>query len=477
MTVSEELLEPVDGTERLHIINEMKMNEMFLEYSISKDRFEAWRVNWQGQALGSFAQSLLNALEIKDDPDNLVFKRIHIVMQAFQHHEDELVRQMCQVNVGGRVVVQGIADEESGKELARFTVEFEGGVSAYIPLDSSAAERLMAKGHPIFEVESFVPNENLKIPMSIEQAIQLRILDAGTIEKIQKLPMVYRNPNWTFWHQLKRFFLHYTRDADAPIIWHNNVLEYWVPPVLHPSIKRLLLMSPTLSERDFCSAFPDEEIEVIRIKPTPWIAENQVFQIRSGIYTLKTMLDYDSTWDVIGLSKMGERFLLGICDEIDRDPSVRHAIITYDWIIEQLRDLTKKENVCLLTEFQYRNNLERAFEAAEVVWIVGTPHFDPSLVWRLAQILCGNDEEPLSYEADTEFQHYKDERLQRICTQTVTDVITDIVGRAGLNRLSGKKVVLINSLEIPDITDRPETLLLTGKIFRSLVDCTNLLRQ
>ena len=466
LTATEELLEPVDGTERLHIIDEIKINEMFLGCSISKDRLEAWRVNWQGKALGSFTQTLLNALEIKDDPDNLVVKRVRAVMRVFQQHEEAIIRQMCRINVGGRVVVQGIADEESGKELARFTVEFEGGVSAYIPLDGGAAERLTAKGLPIFEIESFVINEDLKIPMSIEQAIGLDILDIKTVKRIQEFPGTYRNPNWTFWHQLKRFFGHYTRDIDAPMIWYNNILEFWVPPVLHPSMKRLLLMSATLSERDFRRAFPGEDIETIRIKPAPWIAGNQVFQVRSGVYTLKTMLDYDSTWDVIGLSKMGERFLLGICAEIDRDPSVKHAIITYDRITEQLRDLTEKENVCLLTAFQDRNNLETAFEAAEVVWIVGTPYFEPGLMWWRAQIMYGNDKKPLSYEADTEFQHYKDERVQRIYTQTVADVITDIVGRAGLNRWNGKKVVLISSLEISNITDRPEVLLFDWEDFQ-----------
>ena len=224
-------------------------------------------------------------------------------------------------------------------------------------------------------------------------------------------------------------------------------------------------MSATLTERDFRRAFPYEEIEVVHINPTPWVSGNQVFQIRSGVHTLKTMLDFDNSWDVIGLSKIGEHFLLGICAEIERDPSVKHAIITYPAIIGQLKDVAEKENVCLLTEFKYLDNLGTAFEEAEVVWIVGTPYWEPGTVWRRAQILFGNDEEPLCYEADTEFQHYKDERVQRIYTQTVAELITEIVGHAGLNRSTGKKVVLMSSLEIPDITDRPETLLFDWEDF------------
>ena len=366
LAVSEKFLEPIDDTQHLCIVG-TKMDKLFLECSISRDKLEEWRVNWQASALGNFAQALLNALEVEREP---VTKRIRTVTQTFQQYEEKLVQQMC-----------------------------------------------------------------------------------------------HRNPDWTLWHQLKRFFAHYTRDADAPMIWHNNVLEFWVPPVLHPGVKRLLFMPATLSERDVCRAFPDEEIEVICVNPTPWVAGNQVFQIRTGVHTRRTLLDYDSTWDVIGLSKMGEQFLLGICAEIERDPSVKHAIITHTPLIKQLKDIAKRENVCLLTMFKRLSNLDAAFETAEVIWIVGTPFWQPGVIWRQAQILFGNDEEPLSYEAETEFQHYKDKRIQSIYIQMIADLITKIIGRAGLNRWPNKKVVLISSLEIPNITDRPETLLFDWEDF------------
>ena len=465
LAVSEKILEPIDDMQRLCIVGSTKTEGLFLECSISRERLEEWRVSWQGSALGNFAQALLSVLVVENEPDNFVVKRIRTAVQAFQEHATEIVRQLCQVNVKGMVVAESTVDHETETELARFTIEFEGGASAHIPLDNNAAERLIANGLPIFRLESFELDSTMRIPMSIEQAIRLGILDMRTIEKIEEFPSVYRTPDWTFWHQLRRFLAQYTRDADAPMIWYDKVLQFWVPPVLHPSIKRLLFMSATLSDQYLHKAFPDEEIEVVHINPTPWVSGNQVFQIRSGVHTLKTLLDYDSTWDVIGLSKIGERIFLGICAEIERDASVKHAIITYDPAIEQLKDVAKKENVCLLTEFKSLYNLETAFEAAEVVWIVGTPYWEPGIIWRRAQILFGNDTEPLCYEADTEFQHYKDERVQRIYTQTVAEYITEIVGHAGLNCWSGKKVVLVSSLEIPDITDRPETLLFDWEDF------------
>ncbi len=465
LAVSEKIFEPLNDTERLCIVGSVKTDGLFLGYGISSKRLEAWCVSWQGHALGNFAQALLNALGTESAPGDLVVRRVRTIVQAFQQYEEEIVRQMCQINVRGKVVRREVVDEETGEELACFAIAFEGGATAYIPLNSDTEDRLTTKGLPTFEFDAFVLDEDTSIPMAIERAIGLGILDMETVEKIQEFQSVYRNPDWTFWHQLKRFLAHYRRDADAPMIWYDEVLQFRVPPVLHPSIKRLLFMSATLSEQQLRSAFPNEEIECIRINPTPWVAGNQLFQIRSGVWTLRTLLDYDSTWDVIGLSKMGERFLLGICAEIQRDPSVKHAIITHGPIIRQLKEVEEKENVCLVTELRTFGNSEAALETADVVWIVGVPHWEPGVIWWRAQVLYGNDEEPLSYEGDAAFQHYKDERVQRGYIQTVAELVTEIVGRAGLNRLSGKKVVLINSLDIPDITDRPETLLFDWEDF------------
>ena len=465
LAVLEKILKPTNGTQRLCIVSSIKSDGLFLGCSISSERLEEWRVNWQGHTLGNFAETLMNTLEIESEPDDFVVRRIRTVVRTFQRHEAEIVKQMCQVNVKCKVVEREVVDDETGVALAHFGIAFEGSAFAYIPLDSAAADRLMAKRLQVFQLESFVVNEDLRIPMSIERAIGLGILDITTVEKIQEFPSVYRNPDWTFWHQLKRFLAHYTRDADAPMIWYDELLRFWVPPVLHPSIKQLLFMSVTLSKEQLHKAFPSEETEFIHINPTPWIAGNQVFQIRTGIHTLKTLFDFDSTWNVIGLSKMGVHFFQGICAEIKRDPNVKHAIITDILAIQQLKEVAKMENVCFLTEYNNIYNLETAFEAAEVIWIVGTPYWEPGVTWRRAQILYGNDEEPLCYEADTEFQHYKDERVQRIHTQTVAEFITKIVGLTGLNRRSDKKVVLISSLEIPDITDRPETLLFDWEDF------------
>ena len=461
----EEILKQENHTERLCIINRARAHRLFPECRLSRKVLEEWSVNRRGCALGNFAKALLNAVEIKNKPHADAVKRIRTVMQVFEWLEEEIIKQMSHISVRGKVVERGFTDSETGKTLARFTIEFEGGASAYIPLDNDAANKLMTKGLPVFPFYSFAPNEDLKILMPMPQAIELGILDAETVESIQTFPTVCQDPDWTFWHQLKCFFEHYTRDADAPIQWNDRVLRFWVPPVLHPSVKRLLLISTILPEQHLRKVFPDEEIQMGYTEPAAWIAGNQVFQIRTGIYPRRTIMGYNDNWDVIGMSKMGQRFLTGIREEIERDPNVKHAIITYKSVVERLDDVAEKENVCFVTDFKSVNELTDIFREAQVVWIVGTPQWQPRVVWRRAQILFGNDEEPLSYEQEVETHRYTDERVQSVSDQEIVRVLTRIVLRAGLDRWTDKKVVLISSLVLPSITDRPETSLFDWEDF------------
>ena len=391
----EHILELDDESARICIIDESKItaNTLFLNCGLYKNTLEKLVVHWRGNVLGHFAEALLNALEPQSEPNGSAIARVRAVIEAFQQYEDAIVRQMCHVNVRGKVVARGTVDPETGAELARFTIEFEGGSAASIPLDRNAEERLQDKGLPFLPLHAFTrdsvggnsntrplaPTEDIEIPMQMSQAIALGVLDTETVQKIRAFPSVSRNPNWTFWHQLKHFFSYYTSDTDAPMRWDNEGLKFWMPPVLHPSVKHLLLISPTLSEPYLRRVFPGEAIEIARTEPTAWVAGNRVFQLRTGIYPLHTILNYESSWDIMGLSKMGERFFFGIRTEIDRDPNVKHAIITNTPITKKLVDIAEKENVCFLTNFKEMDDAD--FEAAEVLWIVGTPHWPQMTVW------------------------------------------------------------------------------------------------
>ena len=54
---------------------------------------------------------------------------------------------------------------------------------------------------------------------------------------------------------------------------------------------------------------------------------------------------------------------------------------------------------------------------------------------------------------------------KRFYDQNVAGLLTQIVGRVGLNRSSGKTVMLLSNIELPDITDRPETFLFDWEDF------------
>ena len=242
-----------------------------------------------------------------------------------------------------------------------------------------------------------------------------------------------------------------------------------MPPVLHPSVKQLLCIASTPTEQGFRSAFPGEDIEVKRIKPAVWVSGNKVFQIRTDTCSSHTILNQDTDWDLLGISKAGVRIFHGIKAEIERDPSVKHAIISTSKIIKHLTGIAAKENVCMVTNFKDADFTGTALEAADVIWMVGIPYATPGFFWRRSQILFGTDEKPLCYEGElggaAEFRSYKDERVQRVYRQYIAGLLTRIIGRAGLDRLSNKMVVLLTSTPLPDITDRPETLLFDWEDF------------
>ncbi|MYF54796.1 type IV toxin-antitoxin system AbiEi family antitoxin domain-containing protein [Candidatus Poribacteria bacterium] len=279
------------------------------------------------------------------------------------------------------------------------------------------------------------------------------------LENTQTSSTVCQDPDWTIWHQLKRFFEYYTRDADAPMQWEDDILRFRVPPVLHPNIRRLLLAAPVVNDEHLSRAFMDEKTETLDTQLKTWEPGNRVFQIRTGIYQRETILDLTNTWDSLGVSETGQHMFWRIQAEIERDPNIKHGIITHLSSIEHLKGIAKNENVCFLTSFQVWEGLETAFQEAQVIWVVGLRETGPRTTLERAQILFGNDEEPLSYEMEPKSYQYEDPRVQSVYEKEVFRVCTEIIELAQLNRIANKTIMLITGMRIPEITDRPETLL------------------
>ena len=60
---------------------------------------------------------------------------------------------------------------------------------------------------------------------------------------------------------------------------------------------------------------------------------------------------------------------------------------------------------------------------------------------------------------EPELYRYEDERVQSVYEITVCRLFREIIELAQLNRFANKTVMLLTGLRIPEITDRPETLL------------------
>ena len=250
------------------------------------------------------------------------------------------------------------------------------------------------------------------------------------------------------WDQLKQFFAHYQRNDDAPIIWERDMLRFWIPSA--PNAKRLHPNGAKNAESK------------------PWLAGSRVFQIRTGIYSMHQILNYENSWDYLQFSEIGKRFFDGIHAEIEKDSAVQHVVVCGDGVAEYFRNIGSNGNAHYLCHIKRAINVERLesiFEPADVIWIVGAPYWPPPLIWKQTQVLFGDSSEPLYYDVDMDPYRYKDARIQELCEQNVIGILTQLVNRSGLHRLSNKTVVLLTAMPLPDITDRPETLLFDWEDF------------
>lgn len=418
--------------DRIPIINdsESQLMKLFSEHHLSTEILEGWLINWSSAALGQFAKTLLNAIRITDSQHGDIAKRIRTVVQAFERLENSIVQQMCQVN----------GTDKEGNTIA----------------------------------------------IDTDSAILLGALDISTSENIEKLPNVYRDSEWTLWHQLKTFFAYYTRDMDAPMFVDDGILRFWLPPRIHQKIQKLVFISPAFSEDGFKKVFPEETVSVRRVEPQETsLSGNKVFQLRSAPHISYAIANYEVKWDVFSLSEIASRFFRGIYQEMKQHPDRNQVVISststrlmlknvFDKIVSY-HDLIKNTPAHpedLRTHFEAVdvyydriNVLQSIFEAADVVWIVGTPYWPPKFIWEQAKILFGNQAEPLNYNLTMNPYQFEDERIQELYEQNAIGTLTQIVRIAGFNKASGKTLILNTPLRIPSVTDAPETELFDWEDF------------
>ncbi|MYF54795.1 hypothetical protein F4225_03290, partial [Candidatus Poribacteria bacterium] len=89
----EQLLETQDGTQWIGIINFRRENQLFAKCELSKTTLNEWIANWKDKALGKFAVTLLNVVEIKDKSHADSIRRIRSAIRMFEWLEEELIQQ------------------------------------------------------------------------------------------------------------------------------------------------------------------------------------------------------------------------------------------------------------------------------------------------------------------------------------------------------------------------------------------------
>ena len=402
------------GTDRVYVVNYTYASDLFVENRLSVGQLKSWTQYWGCSILGDFAHALLNAINInKEDLTDNIATRVRSVVKAFGSAEEALVEQMFQVNAA-------------------------------------------------------IENSSSCIGMSVKDAVAFGVLDihdAKNIDNIQKTSL-YRS--WTPWHSLKAFFDHYTRDADAPMCFEKGRLQYWIPPVLHRNVKKLVVLSPSLCEEYLKKTFPNEQIDIYNLGMKETLAGNRVYQLRSEMHSPHSILNYDLDWDALGLSSIGIRFAIGVHREVQRTPDTQHTLVLREGMNRVLEDTLKNRNTKPTVFFkkiaEQAKVLAAKFDGADVIWLLGTPYYPPHLIWKEAKILFGDAVEPLDYSASMNPYVFKDKRIQQLAEKYSLYALIGMLSYAGLQN-SSKTIVLKTALRVPGFTDAPETMLFDWEDF------------
>ena len=386
-------------SDRICVIDEAKAHNMFLECSLSKAVLQQWVSDFSGEYLGEFAEMVLEMLEVH----SVSPYEVAALVDKFEDKDlRELSRQCVRYRLPYKRIRRGYTDKKSGNALAYHCVEFQGSVSAYIAVDYDAYDLLQAADLPTLQPQEV--SEQGYMTLTPSQAFALGVYKPGDLQGINALPRLWETSNWTPFQQLKAFIERYKREVDAPI-WYSDGVLYWViPPVVHKRVKRLVCMSATLQKEAFERAFDSVETTFIETPPTHWVDGAKAFQVRTGAYPRRSLFDsvYDpekKKWQPLRLTDSGGRYLGYIENEVARDKSVKHVLITMKGILDLCgKELTKTHKNLTLMSFHKMEGLDFT-DSGVVFWIFGCPEVSEDIIaWR-AKVLYGNDSEALNYDA------------------------------------------------------------------------------
>ena len=432
------------------IVDEVRAHELYSENLLSKAELQQMTETWAGTHAGEFATEMIGALEVGTQPD---FEKIREIITSLRESEQRTV-----IDAFTKIRLIGQASFDERDKIIKDDVILASGAfrsgehTIAISTSKENQERLESEGIPsVYRKEINANALLLSYPSALNLGIYEIPLEADDIDP-ENYPKLHANPQWTPLQQLQRLFDHYPRTEDTPIEYTGDAIRFYLPPEIHASIDKIIMMSATAEVKIIASkVFPDRYIEIIDAEPAKWEQGNQIFQIKSGKYPRASVLDKEGN-----LNATGTKLMDAALSEIERTPQKQHAIITYKRIAEHYAP--DYPNVTFAHYGAAEGENER-FIDCDVFWILFDPRIPPHEVKRRAQMIFGRDRIPLNYEYDKEAGVYKDEQVQNIAESYAIAELIQAIGRPRLVRRSGVQVVIMTGREIPGISGRAETQL------------------
>ena len=458
-----EMVEEKHG--RVGTIDEAKAHEFYRRCSLSREQLKIWRDMWgEERMLGMFAIDMLYLLESKGFEIEALRKYICTLDAQIDGTPETIHRQMQHLLFPGEIFKRGINDPQSGKPLAYYSIRFECGTDVYIATSDYAYKALIKMEELCVGPREYKKHDMIEVTQ--EQAMRFGIYNVS-----QNRPEDYKKVGWvagssTHLHQLIKFFKNYTVNENSPMFYDGEDLKWYLPPTLHPNLKNLVMMSATLNLEHAKHSFPEideEDIATIQTQPTAWKPGSKVFQIRTGVYPRRSLMDseqVDGAYEYSAMTDTGGKFFGFIEDAIKSNPDREHAIITFKQIVDWLKDdwQSKYDNVAFFGHFGKMEGLDEVFKEVKDYWIIGSPEVGLEIIKHTAKLIFGNREIPISFERDDD-KMYVDPDVQSVYEACVVALLQQAVGRARLNRIPDNRVFIFSGVHIPTVTDRAETLL------------------
>ena len=287
------------------------------------------------------------------------------------------------------------------------------------------------------------------------------------LESIKKRPKLEDN-DWNLLVQLELFFDVYRHAETAPILWNDDNLIFYLPPLPLPIKSKVILMSATLVKEFFLQVFSARQlkrgdVDFIDAADTEWHPDAKVFQLRTNRNPRRTLLtgeqdENTGKWKYTGeLSRTGEKYRQHITDFMTAQPNMKHGLIAHKAIIEYHTDDLQRETGVVCEHFGNLVGLDSKFKGIDVLQILGSPNVGSEAVETHSKMMFGMTEKSLDFTRN-EDGSYADKNVQKVADALVKSELTQAIGRARLVR-NPARVVIWTSQELPSVTHREQTRL------------------